>query len=147
MNDHISKTKNCQNRKMNFSFVSEHCATFWTKKRKMALFKGRWGHWVCMSLTRKNPIRVAYILIGNLWTNYIIFFSYFFIFYLSGHVISTCWCRNVIRFLLPVGVNCKPRPCADRTMLRHNRLGWVCAIRVTRNPQGFDISFTAKLLD
>ena len=38
--NHISKMKNY---KINFSFVSEHCATFWTKKMK--------GEEVCMSLT------------------------------------------------------------------------------------------------
>ena len=28
LNDHISKTENCKNRKIDFSFVSEHFATF-----------------------------------------------------------------------------------------------------------------------
>ena len=31
-NDHISKNKNRNNRKIYFPFVSEHCATTWTKK-------------------------------------------------------------------------------------------------------------------
>ena len=48
LNDHISKTINNRNRKMNFSSVSEHCATF---KQKTVLLEGRG---VCISLTRKN---------------------------------------------------------------------------------------------
>ena len=31
LNDDISKTENCKNWKIDFSFVSKHCATFWTK--------------------------------------------------------------------------------------------------------------------
>ena len=38
---HISKTKNRKSRKIDFSFLSEHCATFYIKKMKTALFEGR----------------------------------------------------------------------------------------------------------
>ena len=46
--DNISKTKSSKNRKIDFSFVSKHCATFWEKKS--ALFDG--GGVFCVSLTR-----------------------------------------------------------------------------------------------
>ena len=46
LNDYISKTENRKNRKIDFSFVSEHCAKFRTKKES-ALFEG--GKGVCMS--------------------------------------------------------------------------------------------------
>ena len=32
LSDHISKTNNLKNRKIDFSFISEHYATYWTKK-------------------------------------------------------------------------------------------------------------------
>ena len=35
--DHISKTKS---RKIDFSFVSDHCTTFWTKRKNSATFEG-----------------------------------------------------------------------------------------------------------
>ena len=51
-NGHISKTKNGKNRKIDFSFASEHYTTFWVKKNRV--------FWVlqpllfCMLLTRNN---------------------------------------------------------------------------------------------
>ena len=48
LNDCVLKTKN---HKIDFSFVSEHCATFWTIR--MALFDEGGGF--DMSLTRKDP--------------------------------------------------------------------------------------------
>ena len=47
LNDHISKIKN---RKIDFSFVSKHCAIFWIKNSS---FWG--GEGFCMSLTRTWP--------------------------------------------------------------------------------------------
>ena len=41
LNDHISKGKKRKNRKIDFTFVSEHCATFGPKKS--AIFEG--GGW------------------------------------------------------------------------------------------------------
>ena len=38
-NDHISKTESFKNREIDFSFVSEHCATIWTEKIRSF----RWG--------------------------------------------------------------------------------------------------------
>ena len=54
LNDHISKTKNHKNREINFSFVSEHYATFLDQKMKTALFE-EGGGVVCMSLTETGP--------------------------------------------------------------------------------------------
>ena len=41
--DHISKTKSCKNRKVVFSFVSEHCASFWNKNPICPLLRGGGG--------------------------------------------------------------------------------------------------------
>ena len=38
--------------KLVFLFVSDYCATFWTKKGKLLYLRGK----VCMSLIRKSPI-------------------------------------------------------------------------------------------
>ena len=51
LNDHVSKT---EIHKIDFSFVTEHCATFLDKKRS-ALFERGGGGEVCMSSTRNNP--------------------------------------------------------------------------------------------
>ena len=45
--DHISKTNNCKNRKIEIAFVSEHCATIWTKNWWQLFFN--------ISLTGNNP--------------------------------------------------------------------------------------------
>ena len=38
--DHISKTNNRKNRKIDYSLVSENCALFWTKKWKQLFLRG-----------------------------------------------------------------------------------------------------------
>ena len=49
-NDHISKTKNRKNLKIDFSFVSAHCAYF----MQIWLFVSE-GEGVCITLTRNSP--------------------------------------------------------------------------------------------
>ena len=54
---HISTTKNCKNRKTDFSLVPEHCATFWIKTNENGSFWGGGdGVGVCISLTRTGPM-------------------------------------------------------------------------------------------
>ena len=38
-----TKNKNRKNRKINFSFISEYCATIWTKKRRRLFLRGGGG--------------------------------------------------------------------------------------------------------
>ena len=54
----IQKWHNLKNRngKIDFSFISEHSATVWTKNRIWPLLRGvGMGGRVCMLLSRKNP--------------------------------------------------------------------------------------------
>ena len=63
--DHLSQNINRKIQKIVLSWVSEHCATFWTKIHTWILLSGgRRGGWTkvselgfffCISLTRKNP--------------------------------------------------------------------------------------------
>ena len=60
LNDHISNTKNL---KIDFLFVSEYCATFWTKNSIWSLFRSK-----NLSLIRNNPctrFRTSYIFLGR----------------------------------------------------------------------------------
>ena len=55
LNNHISGSKNCKNRKIDFSFVSEHYANFWTKKGSVLFECGEgWGlGWRCATACRQ----------------------------------------------------------------------------------------------
>ena len=60
LNDHISKTKNHKNLKMDFTFVSKHCSAFYTKKNENGSFWGGGG--VCMSLEKPGGHQNRYFL-------------------------------------------------------------------------------------
>ena len=49
--NHILQTKNCKNQKTVYSFVSDHCTSFFF----LLFFEGGEGSAICMSLTKKNP--------------------------------------------------------------------------------------------
>ena len=62
MNDYITKTKN--RKKIDFSLVSEHFATIWTKKWRL-LFMREAGRGIYISLTRNNNIKKCPLIYLN----------------------------------------------------------------------------------
>ena len=75
LSDHISKNEYRKNRKIDFSFVSEHCATFWTKTKIDSFWRG-WC-WSAYRYKRKRQYRIIET-----------------IFYYNGTI--SCMCQNIL---------------------------------------------------